>query len=89
MGEVYYYCDMPYKELKLEKRWPNQVWFTSHIEYRSSYVVLLHLEWGEWGCLCVLYKNGCFYIHYTKLSDLWCEYMEYMRSVICLLEYVC
>ena len=32
----------------------------------------------------MLYKN---YIHYTKLSDLWCEYMEYMRSVICLLGY--
>ena len=27
------------------------------------------------------------YIHYTKLSDLWCEYMEYMRSVGVL--YVC
>ena len=60
--------------------------YKSHIEYRSSYVVLLHLEWG---CLCVLYKNGCFYINYTKLSDLWCEYMEYIRSVIfiCLLGY--
>ena len=35
----------------------------------------------------MLYKNGCSYIHYTKLSDLWCEYMEYMRSVFCLLGY--
>ena len=26
-------------------------------------------------------------VHYTKRSDLWCEYMEYMRSVICLLGY--
>ena len=66
---IVYYCDMPYKELKSEKGWPNQVWFTSHIEYRSSYVVLLHLEWGERGVFCVLYKNIHSYVYVCTLGD--------------------